>query len=133
MIKRLLVAEDDEAISEYLKKILIENDYSVHLASDGVEALKYVEKHNPDMVILDLGLPKLSGESVCREIKKNFPQIQVIVLTAKSQSGDIVQGFKMGADDYVPKPFVGEELLARIKARFKAQGEEDGQLQVEDL
>lgn len=133
MLKTILIAEDEKDIREYLKKSLIDNDYSVIEASDGIEAIDQANKKLPDMVILDLGLPKMSGESVCQEIKKNYPNTPVIILTAKSKSTEVVQGFTLGADDYVAKPFIIEELLARIKARFKALGEDQEILKASDL
>lgn len=133
MIKTILVVEDDQELREFLKKILIDSDYAVSQAEDGTQALKILQKTPPDLVILDLGLPKVSGETVAMELKKNYPDIPVIILTAKSQTKDIIQGFNLGVDDYVSKPFVGEELIARIKARFRAKGDDSEQLKVGDL
>jgi len=125
MLKTILVVDNDPEIREYLIKFLRDHDFAIHSAADGATALKMVYKSPPDLVVLDLGLPKVSGETVCLDIKKNMPQVPVIVLTAKSQSADVLHGFKLGADDYVAKPFMGEELLARINARFR-QGSQDG-------
>lgn len=133
MLKTILVVEDEKDIRESLKKSLTENNYVVEVASDGAEALAQVENKTPDLVILDLGLPKISGESVLQEIKKNYPAMPVIILSAKSTSSDIVTGFNLGADNYVPKPFIIEELLARIKARFNALGEGRFKIKVADL
>jgi DNA-binding response OmpR family regulator len=82
---------------------------------------------------LDLGLPNMSGEAVCTEIRKKHPELRVIVLTAKDGVADIVQGLALGADDYITKPFVADELLARIKARLRYQGSGDATLKVGDL
>lgn len=133
MLKTILVAEDETDIRDVIKKTLIDNNYSVIEAEDGIEAVKITDKKLPDLVILDLGLPKMSGESVCAEIKKNYPDMPVIILTARGQSSDVIRGFKIGADDYIAKPFVMDELLARIKARFNAKGEDRQKLQVGDL
>ncbi len=133
MLKTILVVEDEKDIRESLKKSLTENNYVVEVATDGAEALAIVEEKTPDLVILDLGLPKISGESVLQEIKKNYPAMPVIILSAKSTSSDIITGFNLGADNYVPKPFVIEELLARIKARFNSMGEGRFKLEVADL
>lgn len=133
MLKTILVVEDEKDIRESLKKSLKENNYVVEVAADGAEALAIVEEKTPDLVILDLGLPKISGESVLQEIKKNYPAMPIIILSAKSTSSDIITGFNLGADNYVPKPFVIEELLARIKARFNAMGEGRFKLEVADL
>ena len=120
MLKKILVVEDEDEIREFLIKLLRDNDYAPVAVADGAAALKTFDKSLPDLVLLDLGLPKISGETVCLEIKKNYPDVPVIVLTAKSQSADVLHGFKLGADDYVSKPFIGEEVMARIKARFNA-------------
>lgn len=133
MLKTILVVEDEKDIRDSLKKSLTENNYAVETAEDGAQALSLVEKKMPDLVILDLGLPKISGESVLQEIKKNYPNMPVIILSAKSTTSDIVTGFNLGADNYVPKPFVIEELLARIKARFSSMGDGRFKLQVADL
>jgi DNA-binding response OmpR family regulator len=133
MLKTILVVEDEKDIRDSLKKSLTENNYAVETAEDGAQALSLVEKKIPDLVILDLGLPKISGESVLQEIKKNYPNMPVIILSAKSTTSDIVTGFNLGADNYVPKPFVIEELLARIKARFSSMGDGRFKLQVADL
>lgn len=131
-MKRILVVEDDEAISKGIGNFLTESNYLVDFATDGAQALEQVERQTPDLVVLDLGLPKISGESVCREIKKQHPQLPVIILTAKIHSDDVVSGFQLGADDYIRKPFELEELMARIRARLKNTNE-DEKLQVDDL
>lgn len=118
---KILVVEDDKDVQEYLKKILFENDYLVETATEGAKALKKVEQSTPDLIVLDLGLPDISGETVCRELKKNFPQLPIIILTARGTTEDVVHGLNIGADDYVPKPFKGEELLARIRVRLRLE------------
>ncbi len=133
MLKSILVVEDDEEIRNYLKEFLRESGYAVQTASDGPAALRVFHKTPPDLVVLDLTLPTVSGETVCIEIKKDSPEIPVIMLTAKAKSMDILSGFKMGADDYMAKPFVGDELLARIKARLKTMGRSDTVHKVADL
>ena len=133
MTPTVLIIEDDASLQNYLKELLIENGYSVQVSSDGVEALTLLKKIEPDLVILDLGLPNMSGESVCQEIRKNYPTLRIIILTAKDSVTDIVQGLNLGADDYITKPFVADELVARIKARLRRQGVDDGKLVVGDL
>lgn len=118
---KILVVEDDKDVQEYLKKILFENDYFVEAVAEGAKALKKVEQSVPDLIVLDLGLPDVSGETICRELKKNFPQLPIIILTAKGTTEDVVHGLNIGADDYVPKPFKGEELLARIRTRLRLE------------
>lgn len=119
MQKTILIVEDDESLRDFLKKTLTDHNFNVMVADDGAEALEMVGKKLPDLVVLDLGLPKVSGETVCVEIKKNHPEIIIIVLTAKSESFDAVRSLQIGADDYMSKPFTIEELMARIGARLK--------------
>ena len=133
MLRNILVVEDDEGIQQYLKEILLDAGYSVHVVSDGVGALHYVKKNPPDLIILDLGLPGVSGESVCMEVRKNYPELPVVILTAKDSVRDIVHGLNLGADDYMTKPFVGDELLARVQARLRDRGTGSTLLKVADL
>jgi len=133
MAKTILVVEDDSGLQKYLKELLLDNGYSVQVASDGVIALNSIQKLAPDLVILDLGLPNMSGEAVCTEIRKKYPDVKVIILTAKDGVADIVQGLNLGADDYMTKPFVADELLARIKVRFREQEGDDYKLKADDL
>ena len=133
MTKSILVVEDDQGLQKYLKELLSENGYNVRTASDGIEALEAIKKLPPDLVILDLGLPNMSGESVCTEVHKKYPDVSVLILTAKDSVADIVAGLNLGADDYMTKPFVADELLARIKARLREKGNNEIELQVGDL
>lgn len=133
MAKTILVVEDDTGLQKYLKELLLDNGYGIQTAYDGIVALNSLNKLPPDLVILDLGLPNMSGESVCQEIAKKYPDLPVIILTAKDSISDIVQGLNLGADDYITKPFVADELLARIKARFRHNGAADTKLKVGNL
>lgn len=133
MINTILVVEDDSGLQKYLKELLLDNGFSVQIAGDGVLALNNIQKSEPDLVLLDLGLPNMSGEAVCLEIRKKYPNLPVIILTAKDSVSDIVQGLNLGADDYMTKPFVADELLARVKARLRKNSDSDGKLQVGDL
>src|SRR6266480_7593544 len=133
MVNTILVVEDDTGLSKYLKELLIENGYSVQTAGDGIAALEYFKKAEPDLVVLDLGLPNMAGEAVCQEIRKKHKDLPIIILTAKDSISDIVQGLNLGADDYMTKPFVADEFLARIKARLRKQGATDSVLKVADL
>jgi DNA-binding response OmpR family regulator len=130
-MNRILIAEDDVTIREGIQSFLTENNYIVDAVEDGAAALEAVRRRVPELVILDLGLPKISGESVCQEIKKQHPDLPVIILTAKNQTSDVVTGFKLGADDYMSKPFELEELMARVSARLKS--ETDNTIEVDDL
>lgn len=133
MTRSILIVEDDSGLQKYLKELLLDNGYSTQVASDGVQALNSVQKLPPDLILLDLGLPNMSGEAVCAEIRKKYPDVKVIILTAKDGIADIVQGLNLGADDYITKPFVADELLARIKARLRNQDGNDSKLTVGDL
>lgn len=130
-MNRILVAEDDANIREGIQSFLTENNYIVDTVEDGAAALDAVRRRLPDLVILDLGLPKITGESVCQEIKKQFPDLPVVILTAKNQTADVISGFKLGADDYISKPFELEELMARISVRLKS--ETNSTIEVDDL
>ena len=119
MIKTILIIEDEEDVRKYINSLLLDQGYSVIEASDGIKALTLIEEKRPDLIVLDLGLPNISGESVLTDARKKYPDLPVIILTAKDTVTDIVKGFNLGADDYLVKPFKGEELLARIKARLR--------------
>lgn len=133
MTKNILVVEDDAGLQKYLRELLSDNGYSLQPASDGAEALNAIAKLSPDLIILDLGLPNMNGETVCIEVKKKHPDLPIIILTARDSTPDIVKGLNMGADDYITKPFVAEELLARVKARLRPSGADDARLRVADL
>lgn len=133
MIYTVLIIEDDDGIQTYLKDLLLDSGYNVLTASDGVSGLKIIKKSVPDLVLLDLGLPDMSGESVCAQIRKDNPELNVIMLTAKDTPQDVIQGLNMGADDYLTKPFVADVLLARINARLRRKNGEDSKLIVGDL
>jgi DNA-binding response OmpR family regulator len=105
----------------------------VQTAEDGIQALQVVKKGEPDLVILDLGLPKMSGESVCLELRKKYPKMPIIILTGRDTTPDVIKGLNLGADDYVTKPFIADELLARIKARLRAISNDDEKLNVGEL
>ncbi|OGM14975.1 hypothetical protein A3A76_05520 [Candidatus Woesebacteria bacterium RIFCSPLOWO2_01_FULL_39_23] len=133
MINSILIIEDDEGIRAYLREILTDHMYSVSATGDGISGLRLVEKIQPDLVLLDLILPDIEGEEVCRRIKKLLPDTVVIILTAKDKTQDIVHGLDLGADDYVSKPFTSEELLARIKTRLRGKMIANPTVKVEDL
>ena len=128
---KILVAEDDLSIRNGIVDFLRSNNYLVDGVEDGAQVLESVKKSLPDLLILDLGLPKITGEAVCKEVKKNHPHLPVIILTAKNHTSDVVKGFDLGADDYISKPFELDELIARIKVKFKGKDQE--KLQVDDL
>ncbi|CAB4330179.1 MAG: response regulator [Actinobacteria bacterium] len=112
---RILVIEDEESFREALSFMLSREGYEVDLAEDGSEGLKKFESGKPDLILLDLMLPEISGTEVCRTIRTKS-RIPIIMLTAKDTEIDKVVGLELGADDYVTKPFSTQELLARIRA-----------------
>lgn len=118
---RLLLAEDEQALSKALTTILQRNNYSVDVAYDGQEALEYLEADNYDGIILDIMMPKIDGITVLKEIRKKGILIPVLLLTAKSEVDDKVLGLDAGANDYLTKPFNSRELLARIRAMTRTQ------------
>ena len=131
MIQKILVVEDDTSLSEYLKDLLGEAGFAVETVADGVDALSSMKKGGASLVVLDLGLPKISGETVCTELKKKYPTVPIIILTAKSTTSDVINGLNLGADDYLAKPFDGNELIARIKARLRENP--DTKIKIADL
>lgn len=133
MLYTILVVEDDVAVRTYVRDVLLENGYSVSTAGDGIEAINKVKKNQPDVILLDLGLPTMRGEAVCKEVKKLFPDIQIIILTAQDTTPDIIKGLNIGADDYMVKPFEVEEVLARIKARLRVKNPAHDILKIADL
>jgi len=129
----ILVVEDDSALRSYLKELLTENNFYVKAAEDGAEALNIVNSAKPDLVILDLTLPDISGESVCQEIRKKHKDLPIIILTSRTATNEIVNMLNLGADDYISKPFVAEEFLARIRTRLKHFDKNDVELKIADL
>jgi len=120
---RIMVVEDDMHIGKLLRLELGHEGYEVEVLTDGKEALKHLEKELPDLLILDVMLPGLDGFSVLEEIREYIStDLPVIMLTAKGEVKDRIRGLKSGADDYLPKPFVIEELLARIEAVLRRKG-----------
>jgi len=118
MSNKILVVDDEENIVELVKFNLEKEGYQVVTAYDGEEALKKVEDVHPNLIVLDLMLPKLDGFDVCRQIRKDskLNKIPIIMLSAKGEEIDKILGLELGADDYVTKPFSPRELLARVKA-----------------
>ena len=119
-MKKILVVDDEKPISDIIKFNLTKEGYDVYTAYDGQEALEQVEEINPDLVILDLMLPKIDGLEVAREVRKTH-DMPIIMVTAKDSEIDKVLGLEMGADDYVTKPFSNRELVARVKANLRRQ------------
>ncbi|HHV81539.1 TPA: response regulator transcription factor [bacterium] len=115
MAEKILIVDDEKPIVDSIKYTLYKEGYDVVVSYDGEDALEKVRKENPDLIILDIMLPKLSGLEVCRIIRRTS-NVPIIMLTARGEDMDRVVGLELGADDYVSKPFSMRELVARIKA-----------------
>jgi DNA-binding response OmpR family regulator len=115
-MKRILIIEDDAAILRGLKDNLEYESYEVLTAVDGEEGYFLIKEKKPDLIILDLMLPKMNGYELCRKVRNEGVTTPILMLTARSEEMDRVHGFDLGADDYVTKPFSVPELLARIRA-----------------
>ena len=125
MSNKILVVDDDANICELLKLYLENDGYNVFVANDGQAAVDTFAAKEPDLVLLDIMLPKMDGWQVCREIRKTS-SAPIIMLTAKGETFDKVLGLELGADDYVTKPFDAKEVMARIKAVLRrTKGESD--------
>ena len=118
-MKRLLVIEDEPAILRGLADSLRFESYEVLTASDGEEGYRAAREQHPDLIVLDLMLPKLSGYEVCQRLRKQGIETPILMLTARSEEADRVLGLDLGADDYVTKPFAVRELLARVRALLR--------------
>lgn len=118
MSKTILVVDDEKPIADILQFNLVKEGYEVICAYDGDEALAIIEEKQPDLMLLDIMLPKRDGMEVCREVRKKY-DFPIIMLTAKGSEIDKVLGLEMGADDYVTKPFSTRELIARVKANMR--------------
>jgi two-component system, OmpR family, response regulator MprA len=115
---RVLVIEDDTEITDALRRSLRHEGYEVRTAGDGVEALDAAAAFIPDLVVLDLGLPRLDGIEVCRQLRADG-DVPILILTARTETDDRVTGLDSGADDYLVKPFERQEFLARIRALLR--------------
>jgi len=124
---RVLVVEDEDSFSDALSFMLRREGFEVGVAGDGNAALAEFERAGADIVLLDVMLPGLSGTEVCRAIRA-VSTVPIIMVTAKDSEIDIVVGLELGADDYVTKPFSSRELIARIRAVLRRQGEFDGEV-----
>ncbi len=138
MADRVLVADDDRAIRESLGRALRLEGYEPLLVPDGAAALQAVKEHSPDVVVLDLMMPNIDGLTVCRVLRAERNRVPVLMLTARTETSDRVAGLDAGADDYLPKPFELDELLARLRALLRrarpdAEAEPADELTIADL
>ena len=125
MSSRILVVDDDVALAEMIGIVLQNEGFRVVFCADGSQALAQFQENTPDLVLLDVMLPGMDGFDVCRAIRR-VSDAPIVMLTARSDTSDVVTGLEAGADDYVPKPFKPKELVARVRARLR--GREDGQV-----
>ncbi len=116
---RILVVDDDRAVRESLRRSLQFNGYQVDLANDGQQAIESVTAARPDAMVLDVMMPRVDGLEVCRRLRSTGDDLPILVLTARDAVSDRVAGLDAGADDYLPKPFALEELLARLRALLR--------------
>ncbi|MBE6882506.1 MAG: response regulator transcription factor [Oscillospiraceae bacterium] len=123
---KILVADDDRNICELLRMYLEKDGFSVVIAGNGEEALKKFDEEEPDLLLLDVMMPRLDGWQVCRELRKKS-ECPIIMITAKGETFDKVLGLELGADDYVVKPFEPKEIIARIKAVLRRTGKASGE------
>lgn len=138
MREKIVVIDDDEKITSMLRRALTFEGYSVATAGDGQEGLRRVLEHEPDVIILDVMMPKVDGWEVCRRIREGGIGTPVLMLTAKDEVSDRVKGLDLGADDYLVKPFALEELLARVRVLLRRKSAEkteqpSNRLHYEDL
>ena len=132
MIK-ILIIEDEPDIADFIKRGLLLKGFEVKVASKGYQGLEIAQSQNPDVIVLDLMLPDVDGIDICRELRAGG-DTGIIILTARSQVGERIRGLEAGADDYLPKPFSFQELLARIQAILRRRSPQaEGIIQVGDL
>ena len=123
-MSRILIAEDEPRLSSFLEKGLRAAGYTTTVCDDGVKAAALARDDEFDLLILDIGLPGQDGFAVLRALRARGERLPVLILTARDEVADTVTGLDIGADDYVTKPFIFEELLARVRARLRARGAE---------
>ena len=113
---KILLAEDEASLGMIVKESLESRDFTVFLASNGEEAFKIYQKETPEILVLDVMMPKKDGFTLAKEIRQENKRIPIIFLTAKTQTSDVLEGFQLGGNDYLKKPFSMEELIVRIKS-----------------
>jgi DNA-binding response OmpR family regulator len=130
---RILIIEDDQAILRGLRDNLEFESYEVFSAADGKNGFDLAREKNPDLIILDLMLPKMNGYEICERLRSEGRRTPILMLTARSEETELIRGLDLGADDYVTKPFSVPELLARVRAILRRSGKADGATDIEIL
>ncbi|WP_432358160.1 response regulator transcription factor [Sporosarcina sp. UB5] len=125
-MQKILIVDDEQSIRTLLDYNLRQSNYETIMAADGEQAVLKVENENPDLILLDLMLPKMDGIEVCKVLRQRNINTPIIMLTAKGEEPDKVLGLEIGADDYMTKPFSPREVIARIKAVLRRSGERTG-------
>ena len=133
MVKKILLVEDDKKISELVKQSLVNEGYFVDQSFDGESGYYKIIEDQPDLVILDIMMPKMNGYKVCAKVREIGVTTPIIMLTAKSGEYDVEEGLDTGANDYLRKPFSTVELLARIRKLLKTGGQEKALLEFQEL
>ena len=126
MTAKILVVDDDPAISEMLTIVLQNEGFDTVVVGDGSDAVTAAREHDPDLILLDVMLPGMSGIDVCRTVRE-FSTMPIVMLTARTDTVDDVLGLESGADDYITKPFKPKELIARVRARLRRSPEESAE------
>lgn len=115
----ILIAEDDPSIRAALERALKQQKYQVVSAKDGAEALEMIVKHTPELILLDIMMPHMSGLAICKHLREQGDNTPILIITARHEVSERVEGLDAGADDYLPKPFSRDELLARVRALLR--------------
>ena len=126
-MEKILIVDDENDIAELIKDILEDEGYNITIKNNGTDAINEVKENNYDIILLDIMMPDISGTEVCANIR-NITNCPIIFISAKTQLIDKLVGFEVGADDYITKPFINEELVARVKAHLRREGRIENKL-----
>ena len=130
-MSKIMIVDDDPNIRELISALLKDGGFEYFAAQDGIDALQWIVTENPDLAIIDLMMPNMDGFELCRELRRYYENLPILMLTAKGELPSKVKGFESGADDYLTKPFEGDELLLRVKAllrRYKIEASQTIQI-----
>jgi two-component system, OmpR family, copper resistance phosphate regulon response regulator CusR len=130
---RILLIEDEKGVAGFIRKGLEEEQYGVDVATDGEEGLALADAANYDLIVLDIMLPRMNGIEVCKQLRQRGVKTPILMLTARDAVEDKVRGLDSGADDYLTKPFLFDEFLARVRALLRRKSTEINELQCKDL